>query len=52
MRMARAARVKAIGVAWGYHEAAELSTEGADIVIDDFALLDGAIDQLVGPARA
>jgi phosphoglycolate phosphatase len=52
MRMARAAGVKAIGVAWGYHEVAELRAEGADIVIDSFDLLDGAIDQLVGPARA
>jgi phosphoglycolate phosphatase len=50
--MARAAGVKAIGVAWGYHEVAELRAEGADIVIDSFDLLEGAIDQLVGPARA
>ncbi len=52
MRMARAARVKAIGVTWGYHEKSELIAEGADIVIDDFADLDAAIDKLVGPPHA
>lgn len=52
MRMARAARVKAIGVTWGYHEKSDLIAEGADIVIDDFADLDAAIDKLVGPPNA
>lgn len=52
MRMARAAKVQAIGVTWGYHEKAELLAEGADIVIDDFADLDGAIDKLIGAADA
>jgi phosphoglycolate phosphatase len=52
MRMARAARVGAIGVTWGYHEKDELIAEGADIVIDDFADLDGAIDKLLGIADA
>lgn len=32
MAMARAAGVRAIGVAWGYHSAAELLAAGADVV--------------------
>lgn len=52
MKMAKAARVGAIGVAWGYHAIAELEAAGADIVIDSFDELDAAIDQLVGAARA
>ncbi len=32
MQMARAAGVRAIGVAWGYHEAHELLAAGADVV--------------------
>jgi phosphoglycolate phosphatase len=52
MRMAKAARVRAIGVAWGYHDSAELKAEGADIVIDRFDQLDGALDNLLGVAHA
>ncbi len=52
MRMAKAAGVKAIGVAWGYHEADELRATGADIVIDRFDQLDGAIDQVLRAAHA
>ncbi len=48
MRMAKAAGVGAIGVAWGYHEIAALEAEGADVVIDSFEALDGAIDGLLG----
>ncbi len=33
MAMARAAGVRAIGVAWGYHDAAELSEAGAETVV-------------------
>lgn len=47
MRMARAAGVKALGVAWGYHEVVELEAAGAHIVIDSFDALDGAIDKLL-----
>ncbi|WP_088345100.1 MULTISPECIES: HAD-IA family hydrolase [Rhodomicrobium] len=36
MLMARAARVEAIGVSWGYHEAAELVEAGAAAVARDF----------------
>ena len=52
MRMAKAGGVKAIGVAWGYHEVRELRAAGADVVIDSFAELDGAIDQVLGAAHA
>lgn len=52
MRMAKAAGVSALGVTWGYHERSELIAEGADIVIDSFDDLDGAIDQLLGAAHA
>jgi len=52
MRMAKAGKVQAIGVAWGYHEVAELRAAGADVVIKNFAELDGAIDQLLGVAHA
>jgi phosphoglycolate phosphatase len=52
MRMARAAGVGAIGVTWGYHEKAELLAEGADVIIDDFADLDAAIDKLLGAIDA
>ena len=34
MAMARAARVRAIGVAWGYHDAQELLAAGADFIAD------------------
>ena len=37
--MARAANVRAVGVAWGYHDAAELLAAGADAVAHDPAHL-------------
>jgi phosphoglycolate phosphatase len=48
MRMAKAGGVGAIGVAWGYHETAELIEAGADIVIGDFTELDAAVLRLTG----
>lgn len=45
MDMARAAGIKKIGVSWGYHPAALLTP---DILIEDFADLAGAVDQLIG----
>jgi phosphoglycolate phosphatase len=47
MRMARAAGVRALGVAWGYHEVAELHDAGAHLVINSFDNLDNAIDSLL-----
>lgn len=52
MRMAKAGGIKAIAVAWGYHEPAELTRAGADVVIGRFDELDAAIDQLLGDAHA
>jgi phosphoglycolate phosphatase len=52
MHMARAAGVKAIGVAWGYHELTELTAAGADIVVESFDQLERAIDELVGSIHA
>lgn len=48
MRMARAAGVAAIGVAWGYHERDELRKAGADAVIETFDDLDHVIERLIG----
>ena len=52
MRMAKAGKVKAIGVAWGYHAIDDLREAGADIVLEDFAELDAAVDDLVGASHA
>ena len=46
MQMAKAAGVRAIGVAWGYHPSADLIAAGADVIVQDFAGLDEAIDML------
>ena len=52
MRMAKAAGVGAIGVAWGYHERDDLIEAGADLVIDRFDELDGAVARLTGGVDA
>lgn len=52
MRMAKAAGVGAIGVAWGYHEVTELLAVGADVIVESFAGLDAAIDELLGTDHA
>ena len=44
IEMARTAGVRAIGVAWGYHEPAELIEAGAIGVADDAAALEDLID--------
>lgn len=44
--MAKAAGVTAIGVAWGYHERAELLAEGADLVADSPAHLVSLLETL------
>ena len=50
MGMARAAGVRAIGVAWGYHDRARLIDGGAQHIIDDFDQIEGALDTLWQPA--
>ncbi len=47
MTMARAAGVAAIGVAWGYHEAADLHAAGAVAVLDAFDGLAGLVAELL-----
>ncbi len=39
MAMARAAGVRAVGVAWGHHGRAELEAAGAETIVADFAEL-------------
>jgi phosphoglycolate phosphatase len=48
IRMAKAARVKAIGVAWGYHSVVELEAAGADMIVERFEALEGTITKLLG----
>ena len=43
MEMARAAGLRAVGVAWGYHTAQALHAAGADCVIDSYADLPAAL---------
>jgi phosphoglycolate phosphatase len=52
MRMAKAAGVTAIGVAWGYHTVFDLNEAGADVIVESFAELEAAIDEVLGTADA
>lgn len=47
MAMARAAGVRPIGVAWGYHDAAALREAGAEQVIAGFDALDALIGERI-----
>lgn len=47
MAMARAAKVRGIGVAWGYHRAEDMIKAGASIIVQDF----GALLRLLSPMR-
>lgn len=47
MEMGRNAGLHTVGVRWGYHAEADLAPH-TDILIDDFAALDGALNQLLG----
>lgn len=49
MAMGVAARVRAIGVDWGYHDAAELTGAGADSIAYD---MDELFDHITGQQRA
>jgi phosphoglycolate phosphatase len=48
MAMARAAGVRAIGVAWGYHPPALLQAAGTELILDDF---DQLLDCVRGAVR-
>ena len=49
MAMARAAGAHALGVAWGYHEPAELSAHGADAIADQVADVPALLNALLEP---
>lgn len=46
--MGRAGGILALGVSWGYHDAAALAAAGAESVLEDFADLDPALARLFG----
>lgn len=48
IEMGRATGFRTVGVGWGYHDAGDLISAGADIVIDDFAALAPALDLIWG----
>lgn len=50
MRMARAAGVRAQGVAWGFHTAEEVAASGADHVAQTFAELEAELRRFAGIA--
>jgi phosphoglycolate phosphatase len=52
MEMGKAAGTKTIGVTWGYHHRDELRGAGADMLIDDYAELCGAIDHVLETKNA
>lgn len=47
IEMARAARVAALGVSWGYHPAADLRAAGASRILTGFADLEAAVDDIL-----
>ena len=49
IRMAKAAGVRAQGVAWGFHTAEEIAAAGADHVAETFEELGTALDRFGGP---
>jgi phosphoglycolate phosphatase len=48
--MGRAAGVRTLGVAWGYHPVADLRAAGADRIAADWSEVPGALDDLWGRA--
>lgn len=48
MEMAKAAGAAAIGVSWGYHPVADLIAAGADMIVDTYAALEQACDDVLG----
>lgn len=46
MRMAKAAGMAAVGVAWGYHAVEDLLEAGADVIVEEFAALDAALEEV------
>ena len=52
MEMAANADVRALGVAWGYHGADELTAAGAVSIVKNFADIPAAVNEMMGPDRA
>ncbi|SEV97175.1 phosphoglycolate phosphatase [Aliiroseovarius sediminilitoris] len=50
MEMGRAAGYRTIGVTWGYHSREGLIAAGADLLVDTYADLTAALDELWGQA--
>lgn len=48
MEMARSAGTRALGVSWGSHSVEQLTHAGAHMIINDFAALPEAVEQLLG----
>lgn len=48
MEMGRAAGVATIGVGWGYHPVEDLVAAEAGRLVDDFAALEAAIEEMLG----
>lgn len=46
IEMGRAAGIRTLGVTWGYHPAADLKAAGADLLVDGFAEVPAALDDL------
>lgn len=46
IEMGRAAGVRTLGVTWGYHDAADLRAAGADMLVDGFAAVPAALEEL------
>ncbi|MBD3677184.1 MAG: HAD-IA family hydrolase [Rhodobacteraceae bacterium] len=51
MEMARAARVRPVGVAWGYHGTEALRGAGAEVVVDDFPGLMNELEKATETAQ-
>jgi phosphoglycolate phosphatase len=51
MQMAKAGGIHAVGVSWGYHPPHDLIAAGADVIVEDFAALDEALDTLWAVAQ-
>ena len=46
IEMARAAKVGALGVTWGYHHKSELADAGAHLIIDEYSALPDALNRI------
>ena len=47
MEMAVAAKVKAVGVSWGYHTLDDLKAAGAQVILDSFDTLPETLNHLL-----